>query len=126
MEGLPLFNESLTHTKDLLEVTITCWDDAWKARENALEDSAEWHKRTGELLVYARMTSLLTEIEVLLRRIDEAAIGPQASPAGNPRHDNYVRIFNPCIIGRHDINIKLHHPNAVRPRRCQWLTTGNG
>ncbi len=37
--------------------------DAWDARQAARQGSAEWQKRTGEILAYARMTSLLAMVE---------------------------------------------------------------
>ena len=39
--------------------------DAYDARRAARENSAEWHKRTGEALAYARMTALLSMLEVV-------------------------------------------------------------
>jgi len=46
----------------LAEIFAFC-ANAYEARESACEGSAEWHKRTGEVLAYARMTSLLSRLE---------------------------------------------------------------
>jgi hypothetical protein len=46
------------------EIFAFC-SDACDARQSAHENSAEWHKRTGEILAYARMTALLSRLEKL-------------------------------------------------------------
>jgi hypothetical protein len=60
----PLLDCSLKdRIQEALETILAFCADAYDARENACEGSAEWHKRTGEVLAYARMTSLLWGIE---------------------------------------------------------------
>jgi len=55
---------SLTdRVKEALDLILAFCAEALEERAKACEDSAEWHKRTGEVLAYARMTSLLWGIE---------------------------------------------------------------
>jgi hypothetical protein len=46
----------------LEEISAFC-SDAFDAQRAACVGSAEWHKRTGEILAYAMMTALLLRIE---------------------------------------------------------------
>jgi len=65
----PLLDCSLRdRIQEALEIILAFCADAYDARGNACEDSAEWHKRTGEVLAYARMTSLLWVIEEVAAR----------------------------------------------------------
>jgi len=60
--------------KGALDQILTFCGDACTAREEAEEGSAEWHKRTGEILAYGRMTYSLSKLE-------------QAAARGNGRSD---------------------------------------
>jgi hypothetical protein len=65
----PLLECSLKERiREGLEMILAFCADACEARENACEGSAEWHKRTGEVLAYARMTSLLSRVEEAANR----------------------------------------------------------
>jgi len=61
----PLVRQDLaaSEVKVVLDEIFAFCSDAWDARQSAHENSAEWHKRTGEILAYARMTSLLSRLE---------------------------------------------------------------
>jgi len=52
----------------LNEIHAFC-SDACDARQAAREGSAEWHKRTGEVLAYARMTAMLSMLEEGIGRV---------------------------------------------------------
>jgi hypothetical protein len=48
---------------DALDEILQHCGQALSERDNAEEGSAEWHKRTGEILAYARMTYALDKLE---------------------------------------------------------------
>ena len=49
--------------KAVLDEIFAFCSDACDARQSACAGSAEWYKRTGEILAYARMTALLSRLE---------------------------------------------------------------
>ena len=49
--------------RSLQEVLLLC-QQARAARQAAAEGSAEWHKRTGEILACAKLTKLLSQLQV--------------------------------------------------------------
>jgi hypothetical protein len=51
-----------SEVKVVLDEIFAFCSHACDARQTACEGSAEWHKRTGEILAYARMTSLLSRL----------------------------------------------------------------
>jgi hypothetical protein len=61
----PLVRQDLvaSEVKVVLDEIFAFCADACDARRTAFQGSAEWHKRTGEILAYARMTSLLSRLE---------------------------------------------------------------
>jgi hypothetical protein len=61
----PLVRQDLvaSEVKVVLDEIFAFCSDACDARQTACEGSAEWYKRTGEILAYARMTSLLSRLE---------------------------------------------------------------
>jgi len=46
----------------LRQILLVC-EEACAARHAAPEDSAEWHKRTGEILACGKLTSILYELQ---------------------------------------------------------------
>ena len=60
---MDLRNSVTELVKDALDEILTFCADAYTAREEAKEGSAEWHKRTGEILAYGRMTFSLSKLE---------------------------------------------------------------
>jgi hypothetical protein len=50
----------------LEEISALC-SDAFDAQRAACVGSAEWHKRTGEILAYAMITTLLSRVEAAVR-----------------------------------------------------------
>jgi hypothetical protein len=61
----PLYRQNLVaaEVKVVLQEISEFCSDAIDAQSAACEGSAEWHKRTGEILAYAMMTALLSRIE---------------------------------------------------------------
>ena len=61
----PLVRRDLVaaQVKLALDLISQFCSDAFDAQNTASEGSAEWHKRTGEILAYALMTALLLRIE---------------------------------------------------------------
>ena len=89
MEDRPLLNECLNQIRDISATIFAFLDDAWDLRETASEDSAEWHKRRGEILAYTRMVSLLSEVEDLLYEIEAVMNPPARQTTGDPRARQY-------------------------------------
>jgi chaperonin cofactor prefoldin len=48
---------------EALDEILNLCGQALSERDRADEGSAEWHKRTGEVLAYAKMTSVLDKLE---------------------------------------------------------------
>ncbi|MGA2812163.1 MAG: hypothetical protein ABSG16_12235 [Candidatus Acidiferrum sp.] len=46
----------------LREILEAC-REACEARRNAPEGTPEWHKRTGEILAYAKMTNVFSQLQ---------------------------------------------------------------
>ena len=57
----------VTEVKIVLEEISAFCSDAFDAQRAACVGSAEWHKRTGEILAYAMMTALLSRIEAAVK-----------------------------------------------------------
>lgn len=72
---MDLQNSITESVKDALDEILTFCADAITAREEAEEGSAEWHKRTGEILAYGRMTCSLS-------RVEQAAAGSSGGSDG--------------------------------------------
>jgi hypothetical protein len=62
-EPLVRQNPVAAQAKVVLDEIFALCQDACDARKAASQGSAEWHKRTGEVLAYARVTSLLCKLE---------------------------------------------------------------
>jgi len=60
---MQLQNSITELVKHVLDEILSFCADACTAREEAEKGSAEWHKRTGEILAYARMTCSLSKLE---------------------------------------------------------------
>jgi hypothetical protein len=52
----------LTLDRAQREILEAC-REACEARRNAEEGTPEWHKRTGEILAYARMTNVFSQLQ---------------------------------------------------------------
>jgi hypothetical protein len=52
--------------QSLREILLVC-QEACAARQTAVKDSAEWHKRTGEILACAKLTDVLLKLQQRLR-----------------------------------------------------------
>ena len=51
--------------RGLSQIMLAC-EEACAARLTTAEGSAEWHKRTGEILAYGKATSLLCRLQAAL------------------------------------------------------------
>jgi hypothetical protein len=65
----PLDQQGLivTEVEVVLEEIFAFCSDAFDAQRAACVGSAEWHKRTGEILAYAVVTALLSRIEAAVK-----------------------------------------------------------
>jgi hypothetical protein len=48
--------------RSLRQILLVC-EEACAARQAAPKDSPEWYKRTGEILAYGKLTSILCELQ---------------------------------------------------------------
>jgi len=72
LKTLTLRDDSLAgQIKEALNEIHAFCGDACVARRAARKGSAEWHKRTGEILAYGRMTSLLAMVEEVASKVLE-------------------------------------------------------
>jgi hypothetical protein len=52
--------------QSLREILLVC-EEACAARQTAVKNSAEWHKRTGEILACGKLTDVLFKLQQRLR-----------------------------------------------------------
>jgi hypothetical protein len=80
--------------------------EACAARRSAAEGSAEWHKRTGEILACGKLPNVLCNLQESIRAQDFPRPSPLTSPSSASRS------FPLLVVGQFPVNC-FYHPRFV-------------
>jgi hypothetical protein len=67
------------HVEDVLFDILVASQEAGTARQSAAEGTAEWYKRTGEILAYGRLTHLFCRLRCQVAASDDQSDGDDAN-----------------------------------------------